>query len=78
MTAQNKPTPPLKKILVDKGISQSQLAFDLKMSFSSLNRVINGWEEPSDELRRQLATYLSTKVSELFSSEGNKGNGKQK
>ncbi len=59
---------PIKKILAEKGISQSQLAADLGVSYIYLNRIVNEWIEPSPELREKLAKYLNVQQSHIFNN----------
>jgi transcriptional regulator with XRE-family HTH domain len=58
---------PVKKLLFEREISQTQFAQDIQVSYVYLNRVINGWETGSPELRQKIATYFGVPESELFS-----------
>lgn len=59
----------LKRILTEKGISQTLLANDLNVSYSYMNRIVNGWEKPSPDLYEQLCDYLD--VAELVCEKSN-------
>ena len=43
----------LKKILLERGVSQHQMAADLEVNVTTINRYLNGWANlrPDDEQR---------------------------
>lgn len=49
----------LKKMLLDKGISQSQMAHDVRIPFARLNRFMNGWLEIRAEEEQRIIDYLT-------------------
>ena len=61
----------LKNILIDRGIKQVQAALDLDIHYSRFNRILNGWEVPSDaDERERIIDYvesLGCDPSELWS-----------
>jgi len=57
---------PVKKLLFERGISQSQFATDLDVSYVYLNRIVNGWEKASPELRKKIAAYFNVDESEIY------------
>ena len=66
MTHQRKVNIRLKIILLERGISQLQLALDLHYDPSLLSKVIRGWERPSPQFRDDVAAYLGVPSAELF------------
>ncbi len=66
---------PVKKLLFERGISQSQAAKDLKTDYFRFNRIVNGWTTASPELRRKIATYFGVPESELFVEQAQAGQG---
>jgi transcriptional regulator with XRE-family HTH domain len=59
----------LKLQLWKTGIKQNRLAKLLDMDETTLSRVVNGFREPSDELRESIARLLSCDVKWLFEEE---------
>jgi transcriptional regulator with XRE-family HTH domain len=57
----------LKLALLERGISQLQLAHDLRYDPSLVSKVIHGWERPSGRFIADVAHYLDRPASELFS-----------
>ena len=58
--------PNLKLQLWKCRIRQNQLAKMLHMDETMLSRVVNGFREPSEEVRQRIATVLECDVSWLF------------
>ena len=58
--------PNLKLKLWSTGIRQNQLAKVLEIDEGLLSKVINGYREPSAEIRGKIATFLETDESWLF------------
>ena len=56
----------IKLVLVEKGISQTQLAQKLGKSFSSVNAYCGNHKQPSLELLFQIADIISVDVKELI------------
>ncbi len=57
----------LKIALLERGITQLQLALDLKYDPSLVSKVIRGWELPSRQFIADVARYLERPAGELFS-----------
>jgi transcriptional regulator with XRE-family HTH domain len=57
----------LKAVLIERGITQRQLAYDLRYDPSYVSRVILGWEPPPREFMTDVARYLKCPAAELFS-----------
>lgn len=56
----------IKLVLVEKGISQTQLAQKLGKSFSTVNAYCGNHKQPSLELLFQIADIISVDVKELI------------
>jgi DNA-binding XRE family transcriptional regulator len=65
--------PNLKLKLWTAGIKQNQLAKALGMDETMLSKVINGFREPSAQLRTRIACFLETDESWLFERSGVSG-----
>lgn len=61
-----RPNTKLKLILLERGISQLQLALDLGYDPSLLSKVIRGWERPSHQMVEDVARYLTLPATDLF------------
>ena len=59
--------PNLKLRLYTTGIRQNRLARMLGIHEASLSRIMNGFREPSEEIRQQLAEFLKSDSDWLFS-----------
>lgn len=69
MTLDRRTNIALKTALLERGISQLQLALDLGYDPSLLSKVIRGWERPSTQLAQAVAAYLNVPLADLFSAE---------
>ena len=58
--------PNLKLYLWQSRFRQNRLAKMLDMDEATLSRIVNGYREPSDELRRNIAEILNCDVHWLF------------
>jgi Predicted transcriptional regulators len=56
----------LKVVLVEKGVSQTQLAQKLGKSFSTINAYCGNHQQPSLELLSQIANILSVSIKDLI------------
>ena len=56
----------IKLVLVEKGISQTQLAKDLGKSFSSVNAYCSIRTQPSLDVLKQIADILSVNMKDLI------------
>ncbi len=69
MNHVRKPNTKLKLLLLERDISQLQLALDLGYDPSQLSKVIRGWERPSAQLAKDVAAYLGMLPGDLFPGE---------
>ncbi len=56
----------IKLVLVEKGISQTQLAKNLGKSFSSVNAYCSNRTQPSLDVLKQIADILSVNMKDLI------------
>lgn len=56
----------IKLVLVEKEISQTQLAKELGKSFSTINAYCSNRKQPSLDLRNKIAEYLSVSIKDLI------------
>ena len=56
----------IKTVLVDKEVSQTDLAKELGKSFSTINAYCCNRQQPSLELLNKIAEYLNVSVKELL------------
>ncbi len=61
--------PNLKLQMWKCGIRQNRLARVLEIDETVLSKVVNGFREPSDDLRRRIALALDTDAAWLFERE---------
>ncbi len=61
--------PNLKLQMWKCGIRQNRLARVLEIDETVLSKVVNGFREPSDDLRRRIALALDTDAAWLFKRE---------
>lgn len=61
--------------LLERGITQRQLAFDLRVDASHLSKRLSGYEPMSAELKASIAAYLAMPVETLFPSESTERDG---
>jgi ribosome-binding protein aMBF1 (putative translation factor) len=57
--------------LLEKGVSQVEMGFDLRIDATLMSKIIRGWRQPTPEQRKKIASYLGKSESELF--DHNKG-----
>lgn len=67
----------LKLTLVAKGIKQIQMAYDLKTNPSHLNRIVNGWLVPGEDMKARIAAYLECPTALLWPPEPQEKRGTQ-
>ena len=48
----------LKRVLLERGISQAQMAFDLKIHPTTISRYLNGWHGLPPEEEQRVREYL--------------------
>ena len=56
----------IKFVLVEKEISQTQLAKELGKSFSTINAYCSNRKQPSLDLLNKIAEYLSVNIKDLI------------
>ena len=56
----------VKLVLVEKEISQTQLAKELGKSFSTINAYCSNRKQPSLDLLNKIAEYLSVNIKDLI------------
>ena len=56
----------IKVVLVEKGVSQTELAEVLGKSFSTINAYCANRQQPSLELLADIAKYLSVSIKDLI------------
>ena len=56
----------IKLVLVEKEISQTQLAKELGKSFSTINAYCSNRKQPSLDLLNKIAEYLSVNIKDLI------------
>ena len=56
----------IKLVLVEKEISQTQLAKELGKSFSTINAYCSNRKQPSSDLLNKIAEYLSVNIKDLI------------
>lgn len=56
----------IKLVLVEKEVSQTQLAKDLGKSFSTINAYCSNRKQPSLDLLNKIAEYLSMNIKDLI------------
>ncbi len=56
----------IKLVLVEKEVSQTQLAKELGKSFSTINAYCSNRKQPSLDLLNKIAEYLSVNIKDLI------------
>ena len=56
----------LKALLLEKGLTQRELAFQTKIDEGRLSRIIRGYERPTREMRWEIADFLGVSEREIF------------
>ena len=57
---------PLKKVLMERNITQKQLAIGAKVNYSSLSRIMKGRMNATGDEKRAIADFLMVEVGEIF------------
>ena len=63
----------LKLALWRSRIHQNKMAQEIQVDEAVLSRIINGYQEPTPELRRKIAKYLRADEDWLFTQDGELG-----
>jgi transcriptional regulator with XRE-family HTH domain len=66
----------LKLLLWRSRIHQNKMAQEMEVDEAVLSRIINGYREPSPELRRKIAEYLAADEDWLFTQDVELGGNK--
>ncbi|GAG11104.1 unnamed protein product [marine sediment metagenome] len=56
----------LKMALMKKGLSQRDLSFSTQIDEGRISRIIRGYEQPTWEIKRDIAKFLGMDMEELF------------
>lgn len=59
----------LKEILIDRGISQNQLARGAEMPQSAVNLIVNSKLHPWPGYKKRISAFLGLQVEEVFPEE---------
>ena len=62
-----KPNIKFKAALLERGITQRDLAFRTNIDESRISRIIRGYEKPTFEIKESISDFLKIKPEELFS-----------
>jgi transcriptional regulator with XRE-family HTH domain len=57
---------PLKVAILQRGLTQDAIAYQTGIHYTALSRIVNGWREPTDAQRAQLAKVLGVSEKRLF------------
>lgn len=60
------PNKKLKVILFDKGLTQRDLSFATRIDEGRISRIIRGYEQPTPEIKRDIAKYFRVEEREVF------------
>jgi len=56
----------LKIVLLERSITQRDLAFGTNIDESRISRIIKGYEKPTSEMQEEIADFLDMEIEELF------------
>lgn len=56
----------LRKLRVEKSMTQQELADTLGLSVSAISSYEIGWRVPSDKVKKQYSLFFNTSIEELF------------
>ena len=62
----NRPNTKLKVVLMEKGITQRDLAFGSYIDESRISKIIKGYEKPTFEMKESIADFLGIERKKLF------------
>jgi ribosome-binding protein aMBF1 (putative translation factor) len=57
----------LKILMIQKEVRNFDLAKHLDIDPSVISRIINGWIDPDEELKKQIADFLGVSVASIWS-----------
>ena len=61
-----RPNTKLKVVLMEKGLTQRDLAFGSYIDESRISKIIKGYEKPTFEMKESISEYLGMKRQDLF------------
>jgi hypothetical protein len=61
-----KPNVKLKVVLMEKGLTQRNLAFGTNIDESRISKIIKGYEKPTGDMKEAISDYLTMEQQELF------------
>ncbi len=64
-----RPNTKLKMALLEKGLTQRDLSFEIGISESVISTILNGYRQPGTDLKAKIAEYLGAKSDSLFLEE---------
>ena len=56
----------LKVALLEKGMSQRELAMQARIAETRISQIIRGWERPTFEMKESICNVLDKEIEELF------------
>ena len=60
----------LKAIMLERGLTQRELAQKINQSSSTISQILGGFRKPWPKLRREIAEALQVPEGKLFNEEG--------
>lgn len=60
----------LKIIMIEKDVRNFDLAKHLEVDPSIVSKIVNGWIEPNEELKKKIADYLKVPTERLWGETG--------
>jgi transcriptional regulator with XRE-family HTH domain len=61
-----RPNIKLKTVLLEKGITQRDLAFSSNIDESRISKIIKGYERPTSEMKEAISEFLGMEQEALF------------
>jgi len=60
----------LKIALIERGLRQIELSHLLGCDPAKVSKIVNGWIEPDEDLKREIARFVGRPVEKLFEDQG--------
>jgi len=57
---------PLKVALIERGIKQFDLSRLLGVDPAKVSKIVNGWTNPNEQIKRDISRYVGKPIDELF------------
>lgn len=57
---------PLKVALIERGIKQFDLSRLLGVDPAKVSKIVNGWINPNEQIKREISRYVGKPIDELF------------